>query len=60
MQENLWGCLDAGGNKKFTGAFEYICIPYFLLLQLSTVWLSGLECCFYDGHDRKVNGSTPI
>ena len=19
----------------------------------------GLECCFYDGHDRKVDGSTP-
>ena len=22
-------------------------------------WPSGSECCFYDDHDRKVDGSTP-
>ena len=26
---------------------------------LSATWPSGLERCFYDGHDRKVDGSTP-
>ena len=26
---------------------------------LSAAWRSGLERRFYDGHDRKVNGSTP-
>ena len=25
----------------------------------SAVWPSGSECCFYDDHDRKVDGSTP-
>ena len=26
---------------------------------MSAAWRSGLEHRFYDGHDRKVNGSTP-
>ena len=26
---------------------------------LSAAWPSGSEHCFYDGHDRKVDGSTP-
>ena len=26
--------------------------------DLSAAWRSGLECCVYDDHDRKVNGST--
>ena len=25
----------------------------------SAVWRSGVECRFYDGHDCKVDGSTP-
>ena len=27
--------------------------------ELSAAWPSGSERCFYDGHDRKIDGSTP-
>ena len=29
------------------------------ILKLSTAWRSGSERRYYDGHDRKVDGSTP-
>ena len=28
--------------------------------MISAAWRSGLEHRFYDDHDRKVNGSSPI
>ena len=30
-----------------------------LMARDIATWRSGLERCFYDDHDRKVDGSTP-
>ena len=33
--------------------------PTSMQAYLSAAWPCGLEFRFYDGHDRKVDGSTP-
>ena len=30
-----------------------------MFMLKSVAWRSGLERCFYDNHDRKINGLTP-
>ena len=51
--------LHPDGKAESETRVEFIPAPISMHESQSAAWRSGSVSCFYDGHDRKVDGSTP-